>query len=57
MRQYISGPIYTFTIGFEGGEKSNETDDARRMAQKYGTSHSQRIVGPGDYENTISDTC
>ena len=50
MRQYISGPIYTFTIGFEGGEKSNETDDARRMAQKYGTSHSERIVGPGDYE-------
>jgi asparagine synthase (glutamine-hydrolysing) len=50
MRQYISGPIHTFTIGFEGGEKSNETDDARRMAQKYGTSHSEMIVGPGDYE-------
>lgn len=50
MRQYISGPIHTFTIGFEGGEKSNETDDARRMAQQYGTSHSEMIVGPGDYE-------
>ena len=50
MRQYISGPIHTFTIGFEGGEKSNETDDARRMAQKYGTSHSEMIVGPDDYE-------
>jgi asparagine synthase (glutamine-hydrolysing) len=50
MRQFISGPIYTFTVGFEGGEKSNETDDARCMAQKYGTFHSEMIVGPGDYE-------
>lgn len=50
MRQHISGPIHTFTVGFEGGEKSNETDDARRTAQEYGTCHSERIVGPGDYE-------
>jgi len=29
MRQYTSDPIRTFTIGFEDGERSNETEDAR----------------------------
>jgi asparagine synthase (glutamine-hydrolysing) len=38
-------PIRTFTIGFE--EKSfSETDDARRVAERYGTEHHELIVKP-----------
>lgn len=51
MSRYVSSPIYTFTIGFEGGEKTNETDDARRMAARFGANHTEMIVGPKDYEN------
>jgi len=51
MRNYVTCPIYTFTIGFEGGEKTNETDDARQIAVRFGTNHTEMIVGPNDYEN------
>jgi asparagine synthase (glutamine-hydrolysing) len=38
-------PIRTFTIGFE--EKSfSEADDARRVAERYGTEHHELIVKP-----------
>lgn len=50
MRSQLSGPIHTFTIGFEGGERSNETDDARQLARRFGADHSEMIVTPGDYE-------
>ena len=51
MSQYVSQPIYTFTIGFKGGENTNETDDARKLAMKFGTNHTEMIVTPEDYEN------
>jgi asparagine synthase (glutamine-hydrolysing) len=50
MSEQASRPVHTFTIGFEEGERSNETDDARAMAQKYGADHTEMIVGPRDYE-------
>lgn len=50
MKQFSSGPLHTFTIGFEGGEKTNETDDARTLSGIFGTTHSEMTVGPGDYE-------
>ena len=50
MNNCISGPIHTFTIGFQGGESTNETDDARNFARKFGTKHYEMVVGPGDYE-------
>ena len=49
MREHSSQPIQTFTIGFENGEKTNETTDARAMAQAYGADHSEMIIGPQDY--------
>ena len=51
MSQHSHRPIHTFTIGFEQGEESNETDDARRMAQRFGADHCEMIVGPQDYQN------
>jgi asparagine synthase (glutamine-hydrolysing) len=50
MRKHISGPIHTFTIGFEDGEKTNETNDARHFALQYGTEHEEMIVRASDYE-------
>ena len=50
MRKYTNTPIRTFTIGFEQGERSNETDDARKMAEMFGAEHSDMIVSPKDYE-------
>jgi asparagine synthase (glutamine-hydrolysing) len=50
MNKYAGGPVHTFTIGFEGGETSNETDDARAIANRFGAHHSEMILGPKDYE-------
>ena len=50
MSEHSDRPIHTFTIGFEEGESSNETDDARAMARKFGADHSEMIVGPRDYQ-------
>jgi asparagine synthase (glutamine-hydrolysing) len=44
-------PVHTFTIGFEEGEKSNETDDARLAAKRFGADHSEMIVGPKEYQD------
>lgn len=47
----LSGrPVNTFTIGFEDGERTNETDDAREFAKICGADHTEMIVGPKDYE-------
>jgi asparagine synthase (glutamine-hydrolysing) len=50
MRNQLNGPIHTFTIGFEGGERSNETDDARSLARNFSADHSEMIVTSADYE-------
>jgi asparagine synthase (glutamine-hydrolysing) len=50
MNKYGSKPVRTFTIGFEQGEKSNETDDAREVAKRFEADHSEMIIGPKDYQ-------
>jgi len=50
MRRHTDGPIYTFTLGFEHGERSNETEDARELAAFFGASHTELIIGPQDYQ-------
>jgi len=50
MKNYVTTPIHTFTIGFEDGSNTNETEDARQLAQKFGTNHSEMIVTPQDYQ-------
>jgi asparagine synthase (glutamine-hydrolysing) len=51
MRQQSAAPIHTFTIGFEGGERSNENADALALARNFGADHSELIVTAADYEN------
>jgi asparagine synthase (glutamine-hydrolysing) len=49
MRQHTSGSIETFTIGFEGGEQTNEIEDAGRLARQFGATHHSRVLAPEDY--------
>lgn len=50
MSKHAGKPVHTFTIGFEEGEKTNEIDDAREIAKRFGADHSEMIVGPKDFE-------
>lgn len=45
MSEYSSGPVKTFSIGFEE-EAYNELPYARLVAQRYGTDHHEFIVKP-----------
>lgn len=49
MSKYAGKPVHTFTIGFEQGETSNETRDAREMAARFGADHEEMIVSAEDY--------
>jgi len=49
MRASGSGPVRTFTIGFDGGGRGNETDDARALARDFGAEHAEMMVGADDY--------
>jgi asparagine synthase (glutamine-hydrolysing) len=49
MSQYSSRPVQAFTIGFEGGEKTNEVEDAKVLARMFGADHYFRTLTPEDY--------
>jgi asparagine synthase (glutamine-hydrolysing) len=49
MSGHSSGPVRTFTIGFEGGEKTNEVEDASALARMFGATHRSMTVTPEDY--------
>ena len=49
MSKHTSKPVQAFTIGFEGGEKTNEVQGAREMAKMFGADHHVMMVAPEDY--------
>jgi len=49
MSKHSSGPVQAFTIGFEGGEKTSEVEDANVLARMYGADHYFMVVKPEDY--------
>jgi len=49
MSQHSSGPVQAFTIGFEDWEKTNEIEDARETARRFGADHHTMTVTPEDY--------
>ncbi len=49
MSNYSSGPVQAFTIGFEGGEATNEIDDAKVLARMFGADHHCLMLAPEDY--------
>ncbi len=49
MKKHASGPVKTFSLGFQGGgKKFNELSDARRVAEHLGTEHHELHVGHVD---------
>ena len=50
MGKLSNQPVRTFTIGFENGERTNETDDARALAKMFGSDHNEMIVTAQDYQ-------
>jgi asparagine synthase (glutamine-hydrolysing) len=50
MGKHAAGAVKTFTIGFHGGEDSNETEDAKAIARRFGAEHSEMMLGSEDYE-------
>jgi asparagine synthase (glutamine-hydrolysing) len=50
MARQTTSPIHTFTIGFENGQNTNETEDARQLAQQFGADHTEMIVTAQDYQ-------
>jgi asparagine synthase (glutamine-hydrolysing) len=51
MRHHTDERIHTFTLGFEHGEQSNETREARNLAESFGADHTELIIGPKDYQD------
>lgn len=49
MSKYVSGPVQAFTIGFEEGESTNEVEDAKVMAGRFGADHHAMTVTAADY--------
>ncbi len=49
MRNYSNAPIHSFTIGFEEGEQTNETNEAREVAARFGADHHEKVVTLEDY--------
>jgi asparagine synthase (glutamine-hydrolysing) len=51
MSQHASGPVHTYTIDFEQGQRSNEADGARKISRRFGADHHCLTVSPADYMN------
>jgi asparagine synthase (glutamine-hydrolysing) len=51
MASNSSRPVQSFTIGFEDGAKTNEVDDARALAHRFGSVHDFQMLTPEDYVN------
>jgi asparagine synthase (glutamine-hydrolysing) len=49
MSQQSSSRVKTFTIGFEGGERTSEVRDAEVLAGMFGAEHNSMIITPQDY--------
>lgn len=49
MSNYSYGPVQAFTIGFDGGEKTNEVEGAKALAKMFGADHHFMMVTSEDY--------
>lgn len=54
MSEQAGGPVDTFTIGFDGGERSSEVADARRMADRFGARHHVMTLDARDYADYLA---
>ena len=50
MSKLSNQPVRTFTIGFENGQATNETDDARQISDMFHSDHSELVLSANDYQ-------
>ena len=50
MSQLSDAPVHTFSIGFRGDTRFNETSYARLVAQRFRTKHTEFVVRPKAFE-------
>ena len=50
MHKHSKKRINTYTLGFEGASRYDETDDARLMAEHFDTNHNEIIIDPNAAE-------
>ncbi len=55
MMSTLGHSLRTYTIGYENGGTYNELNEARLVAEKYGTRHSDCILHPLDLTRSIPD--
>ena len=57
MTQMEPGQVQTFSVGYDVGQGAanpdDETQHARRIATHFGAQHHERIIGPGDWWQTL----
>ncbi len=49
MSEVLDEPVKTFTVGFEGGDESDELPYARQVATRFGCDHHEIVVGAKDF--------
>lgn len=53
MAQEAGGRIQTYTIGYDMRTPDNELEQARRIAQHFGTAHHERVINADDWWNGL----
>src|SRR5262249_61901494 len=53
MRELMSRPVTTFTIGYEGKEDYNEFQYARRISQRYKTDHHETMINRAEMQRFL----
>ncbi len=50
MSDWGSRPVQAFTVGFVGGEATNEVTQAKEVAHAFGAQHTDCMIAPEDYQ-------
>lgn len=50
MSRHVSGPVKSFTVGFEGANDLNELDEARAQARHFGADHHEIVLSEADVQ-------
>lgn len=53
MSELMDRPVKTFTIGYEGEEKTNEFEFARGVSRRYGTDHHETLINQKDAQEFL----
>jgi asparagine synthase (glutamine-hydrolysing) len=55
MARHMDRPVETFSVGFKDHEAYNELDQARRVAERFGTSHHEIVIDDRDLQAYLPD--